>query len=89
MPEYVVEPLDPETAVPNPERRGLERLVNDLDGTVVRLGRHRDCGAARSGIVLAGRGGGRDAWPALAVPVPRARRGTRARRPRRTGIRAK
>lgn len=46
MPEYVVEPLDPETAVPNPERRGLERLINDLDGTVVR--RHEQARKARA-----------------------------------------
>lgn len=33
MPEYAVEPLDADSAVPNPERRRLERLIDDLDTT--------------------------------------------------------
>lgn len=33
MPEYAVEPLDADSPVPNPERRRLERLIDDLDKT--------------------------------------------------------
>lgn len=33
MPEYAVEPLEADSAVPNPERRRLERLIDDLDTT--------------------------------------------------------
>ena len=76
LPEYAVEPLEPDTEVPNPARRRLERLINAVDGR---------CARRRQQARQAGARGAPEAAAKLALEAARLQAAAavaRAQRPR-------